>query len=295
MKTVLCLIISAAVVFAADTLLAVSSSLERDNGDLIRYEGFIHPKDSISFYSESSSFKSRDSLMIDSMKIFRNSHLYGEGITYKGENLGLWTYYNNDGSVKLKEYTNSKGRLRKREKFRYNKIIETEQFYPKWLESLFNDYQWGIQHPTNIDVAHPTGFTISSLNLHFEIPMPHIADVYRPIVVLANEAGMNGYAFRAGLSPYINKDYYVSSVFGFTPVTVNASFTYIFRDNDYENLPEPTPYRWHVGVDADLNFVFGHFRLGAYRLIGPEDDRPWHFMFSVGASPAILAIPFAAQ
>lgn len=263
--------------------------------DYYEYFSFINRKDSAAFYSFVDDIYRKQMLFQDTVTVLCNGepHYSRTIIKEKGKKV-KWVQYDSKSRETFVVTYKRDGSIYRTVNYSYDK--EGRRITGSGVNPFTEYYQWGIQHPTTFDAAHPTGFTISSLNLHFEIPTPHIANVYRPIIVIANEAGVNGYACRLGLSPFITKECYGgSSLFSFTPITVNASFTYLYRDDEYNKIPEPVPYRWYVGADADLNFIFGHFRLGAYRLIGPEEDRPWRFLFSIGASPAILAVPFAAH
>jgi len=257
------------------------------------YESFIKSSDQEAFDQSNASDKQKylQGMSILSYYNYSDSSAYTrKGCMQDGRVIGEWYEYDhNNNLVCIKLYNDRSECI----KTRHPKHVpeKSTRDYPDWIETCFGDYLVGLQPPTLFDAAYPTGFTLSSLNFHFDIvPFPRIAG-HRPQAVAAAEIGRNGYALRAGISPFNSE--MGEGFISFTPLTINTSFTYLWRDNSYDKFYDPEPYRWHIGVDADFSLIFGHIRLGAFRLMDTV-DRPWHFMFSIGASPAIPVVPFVS-
>lgn len=237
----------------------------------------------------------------------RKTNLHLEGTYKEGKKVGIWRRYPQVGKDRLIDYKykyNRSGKMVYRIKYddyrpylsrkrkdgrtrgkRRNRV-ESRTFYHPYFE----DYQAGFSFPLTMGYTYPLGVSLSAVNFYAEIPGKRLYFA-RPTLVLASEVGYWGPMFNLGLSPYARKSA-GHKYLGTTPFTCNGSLSYIRNGKERPHIPGD---RWYWGVNADWQTSYAHVRLGAQRLIGHEEDRPWKVTFTVGAGLQLLGIFFWAM
>lgn len=150
---------------------------------------------------------------------------------------------------------------------------------------LFDDYQAGVTPPYFVDLAVPTGLTVSGATVHADIPFKksdHFGS--RPQCIIAGEIGVRGAALRAGISPFTYDEFFGGHNLDGSPVSLNTSLTYTWLEREYRTYTTREHALYH-GFDIDCIVLLFHARIGAYHRIHPGRSDSWHAMISLGLSP----------
>lgn len=171
----------------------------------------------------------------------------------------------------------------------YHSNIDSEQ--KALAQTSQRTYEGKISNPQYIPLldimwSYPLRLSVSGFGLGFNTVFSPYQEYYgkKPSIHLLPELGVNGGALKLGFSPHPY----------FAMLTMHGLIMYSWSPYSYVKLPDFPAKKWYIG--ADLEAMLGpQIRIGAFREIGPNQNRSWKFSFGIGVCPLMIPMLFCVM